>query len=163
MKPFVKQLALYQQYHTKGFTKLTHVIGVPFLVFAALIFLGWFHLSLPKLFETNLAWVVVIAVIIYYFFLDALLAAGVAVILLLLTFLSQFFSQPQINVYGVTVFVIFFVIGIAAQAIGHIYEKKKPTFWDGFSFVVLAPLFLFAELMFALGYREDLRFKKTQL
>lgn len=149
MKSFSQQLAVYQQYHAKRMTLLTHFIGVPLLVFAALIFLGWFHFAIP--------WLATVAAILYYFFLDKLLAAGVAVVLLLLTFFSQFYSQPRITVYSVVFVIILLLIGTAAIAVGHFYETKKPTPSQVFSFALLAPMLLFAELMFALGYREDLR------
>lgn len=163
MKTLAEQLSVYKTYHTQRVTKITHYIGVPFLVFALLIFLGWIHISVPTIFNINLAWVGVVALLIYYFMLDIYLAAGVAVILLLLTVLAEFVSQPIITRPGLITWIVCLVIGIAAQVYGHIYEKKKPAFLDSFSLALIAPIYLFAELMFELGYRKELQAEVDRL
>lgn len=152
-------LSRYEGYHTKRITKVTHSIGIPFLIFAILIFLGWIHLSMPNLFEISTAWIALAALLIYYYFLDTLLAAGVMVFLVLLALIAELFSQPVITGLGVMVFLAALVIGCTLQYIGHRYEKKKPAFMDGIELVLIAPLYLFAQLMFALGYRKDLQNK----
>jgi uncharacterized membrane protein YGL010W len=163
MKTLVEQLSAYNTYHTQRITKITHYIGVPFLVFAALIFLGWVHISVPNLFNINLAWLGLVGLLIYYFMLDAILAAGVGVILILLTILAEFVSQPAIDKMGLITWIVCLVIGIAAQAYGHISEKKKPAFLDAFSLALIAPMYLFAELMFELGYRKELQTEVEKL
>jgi uncharacterized membrane protein YGL010W len=54
------------------------------------------------------------------------------------------------------------ILGVIAQLVGHFYEKKKPAFLDSWQQILIAPLFLFAELMFELGYRKDLQEKITK-
>lgn len=157
MKSLAQQLNIYQQYHTQKKTKITHFVGVPCIVFALMIFFGWIHIAVPNLFEINLAWPLVIALLVYYFYLDILLAAGLTIILILMTLLSEFISQPVITWSGFVIFLFFLIIGVAAQWLGHYYEKKKPALMDNLSQALIAPMFLFAELMFALGYRLDLK------
>jgi uncharacterized membrane protein YGL010W len=162
MKSLAEQLSLYVQYHKNPVNKVSHFVGVPLLLFAAMIFLGWIHLSVPNLFEINFAWLAVLALLIYYFTLDFWLAAGLTVILFLLTFISEFFSQPIMTKFGVVVFLVCLILGVIAQLVGHFYEKKKPAFLDSWQQILIAPLFLFAELMFELGYRKDLQEKITK-
>lgn len=157
MQNLAQQLSLYQSYHTQRITKITHFIGVPCLIFALLIFLGWIHISLPPLFSINLAWISVVALLVYYYFLDVMLAAGMTVILILMALIAEFLSQPSITLFGFLTWLSFMIIGVIAQFIGHFYEKKKPAFMDNITQLLIAPLFLFAELMFALGYRQDLK------
>ena len=54
-------------------------------------------------------------------------------------------------------FAFFLIIGVGAQFIGHYHEKKKPAFLNDWRLALIAPMFVFAELMFALGYRLDLQ------
>jgi len=157
MKTLAKELMLYRQYHTQKITKITHFIGVPCLIFALMIFTGWIHIAVPRILDISLVWPLLIALLIHYYRLDVLLAAGLTVILILMTVLSQFISQPEINWAGFFVFLFFFIIGISLQLIGHYYERKKPALIDNFSQILIAPMFLFAELMFAIGYRQDLQ------
>lgn len=155
-KIFIDQLMIYESYHTQQITKVTHFIGVPALVFAAMIFFGWIHLSVPNIFSINLAWIGLVLLLIYYFYLDILLALGMAVILILMTIMAEFISQPIITKAGFIIFMIFLIVGIVAQLIGHLYEQKKPAFTENFKQILIAPIFLFAEVMFHLGYRQDL-------
>jgi uncharacterized membrane protein YGL010W len=157
MQKLAPQLKLYQSFHTLRITKITHFIGIPCLVFALLIFLGWLHLAMPPLFNISLSWLGIIAILIYYYFLDVMLAAGLTVILILMGVVATFISQPMVTITGVLIWLFFLIVGIIAQAVGHFYEKNKPAFMSNINQILIAPLFVFAELMFALGYRQDLK------
>ena len=39
--------------------------------------------------------------------------------------------------------------------IGHVFEGKKPALADNFFQIFIAPIFLMAEIFFALGYKRD--------
>jgi uncharacterized membrane protein YGL010W len=49
-----------------------------------------------------------------------------------------------------------FVLGWIIQFIGHIYEKAKPAFMDDIMGLIIGPLFLMAEVYFALGLEKKL-------
>ncbi|MBP7531845.1 MAG: DUF962 domain-containing protein, partial [Ottowia sp.] len=49
-----------------------------------------------------------------------------------------------------------FVVGWAIQFVGHVYEGRKPGFVDDLVGLVIGPLFVVAEAVFALGLRRDL-------
>jgi uncharacterized membrane protein YGL010W len=51
---------------------------------------------------------------------------------------------------------VFFVVGWAIQAVGHIFEGKKPAFVDDVIGLLIGPLFVVAELAFALRLRVSL-------
>ena len=50
-----------------------------------------------------------------------------------------------------------FVVGWIIQFIGHIYERRKPAFFDDIIGLAIGPLFVAAELAFLLGLREELQ------
>lgn len=163
MRKFVTELSFYQQCHTKLITKITHFIGVPLILFSLLIFLGWIHLAVPNLFALNLAWIAILFLLVYYFFLDIPFAVIMTPILIVLCFLASLISQPAITKKGIYIFLTLFFIGWALQLIGHLFERKKPAFTHQFSQILIAPLFLLAEIMLARGYREGLKQKLMQL
>lgn len=157
MKSLTEQLSAYYQFHTQKINKIAHFVGVPCIVFALMIFLGWIHLAVPNIFSINFNWILLIALLIYYFKLDVLLAAGLGVILILMAILAEFISQPAVTLGGFIIFLVLFIIGTIALFVGHYYEKQKPAFLKDWRQVLIGPMFLFAELMFALGYRLDLK------
>ena len=53
-------------------------------------------------------------------------------------------------------FGVLFVGGWILQLVGHVYEGRKPALADNLFQIFIAPIFLCAELAFALGYRPRL-------
>ena len=49
-----------------------------------------------------------------------------------------------------------FVVGWVIQFVGHIWEGRKPAFVDDLVGLVIGPLFVVAEVVFALGMRREL-------
>lgn len=162
MSRVAKYLAAYQSFHTKCITQITHFIGVPLIIFALLILFGWVHVRVPNLFDMPLAWLLTLIVLIYYFFLDITLAAAMTVFLVLLNLLAAYFSQPVPTWHAGKIFIITFVLGWALQFIGHIFESKKPAFLSNLKHLIIAPLFLMAELFFCCGWKKDLQIKMAE-
>jgi uncharacterized membrane protein YGL010W len=53
-------------------------------------------------------------------------------------------------------FGVLFVGGWILQLVGHVFEGRKPALTDNLFQVFVAPIFLCAELFFALGYKPRL-------
>lgn len=157
MKSIAEHLSTYHSYHTKKNTQLTHYIGIPLVVFSLLIFLGWFHVTMPGIFDIHFAWLATLAIAIYYFKLDWQLAIIATVGLIILNILASFFSQPTPDALGFYVFIIAFIAGWGLQFLGHYFEGKRPAFMDNFCQALIAPMYLAAEAMFAVGMRKELR------
>lgn len=157
MKTLTDYLSSYGRFHTKSITKITHFIGVPLVVFSLLILLGWFHLSMPTLFSINFAWLTVIAVSIFYIRLDWQLGLSLCLIFVIMTLIANVFSQPNIHLTGVIVFLTCFIFGWIFQLIGHIFEGKQPAFLTNLMQVFIAPLFLAAEVACYFQLRKDLQ------
>ena len=61
------------------------------------------------------------------------------------------------------VFAACFAGGWILQLIGHAFEGKRPALVDNFFQVFIAPIFLMAEVFFALGYKRDIAERVEQL
>jgi uncharacterized membrane protein YGL010W len=96
------------------------------------------------------------AVLAYYFVLDVPLALAMLAVLVLLLWLAELIAGLGEGP-GWMWFGVLFVGGWALQLLGHGFEGRKPALVDNLFQVFVAPLFLAAEVFFALGYKPELR------
>ena len=154
MKTLTDQLAQYADYHRDRRNIVTHFIGIPMIVLAVQVLLsrpawqlGAFVLT-PALLATLLT-------CLYYVALDRPL--GVLMAALLATGLSLAGTIAALPTSAwLTWGIGLFVIGWAIQFVGHIYEGRKPAFVDDLIGLIIGPLFVVTEVVFALGLRRDL-------
>lgn len=153
MKTLEEQLSMYLRYHRNPKNRLTHSFGVPLIVFSLFVLLGLVRIQIG---ETSLtaASVLAIGVLAYYFRLDAVLAVAMtlaaAVLLLVANRVCALGTVTAVSVFGVA-----FVGGWILQLVGHAFEGRRPALLDNLFQVVVAPIFLMAEMFFALGYKRD--------
>ena len=57
---------------------------------------------------------------------------------------------------GWTWFAVFFVGGWIFQLVGHVFERRRPALADNILQIFVAPIFLVAEVFFALGCKRGL-------
>jgi uncharacterized membrane protein YGL010W len=156
MKTIAEQMAIYEAYHKNPWNKATHFIGIPTIIFAVLIPLGWLAISkgpIPITAATALAAIL----LAYYFALDLRLALGMAGFLLPTLYLANLVSQMTVEI-GFMVATAAFAGGWIFQFIGHIvFEKKRPAFTDNLFQLIIGPIFLVAEVYFLLGFRRELQ------
>ena len=58
---------------------------------------------------------------------------------------------------GWSAFAVLFIGGWIFQLVGHVFEGRRPALVDNlFQSIFIAPIFLCAELFFALGYKPQL-------
>lgn len=152
---FVEQMAMYASYHRDARNKATHFIGVPAIAVALLLpmamvpffALGGYAVSLATLFAGS--------VMIYWIVLDRPIGIASAILFLpALWFAHWLAGQGAAAVW--IVFGVLFVGGWIVQLIGHAFEGRKPALVDNIVQVFIAPVFLMAELFFALGLRREL-------
>jgi uncharacterized membrane protein YGL010W len=60
------------------------------------------------------------------------------------------------------VFAVLFVGGWILQLVGHVFEGRKPALADNLFQIFVAPIFLAAEALFALGYKSELQQRVSQ-
>ena len=147
MKSLVEQLSNYAAYHRDRRNIATHFVGIPMIVVA-----------LDALLARPSPWVAVavtLGALAFYVALDRLYAVAMAVFLGASLALGVFIASQSL-VGWLAGAIGLFVVGWVFQLVGHVFEGKKPAFVDDLIGVLLGPLFVVAELGFALGLGKEL-------
>jgi uncharacterized membrane protein YGL010W len=148
-------MAVYSAYHRDPRNKATHFVGVPLIMLAILIPLSWVRFDMAGL-GITVAMLVAAAVLAYYFVLDLALAAAMLAVLAVLIWLAELIAAGG-AARAWAWFGILFVGGWTLQFVGHLFEGRRPAFFDNVLQVFVAPIFLMAEVFFALGYKPEVR------
>lgn len=154
MKTLENQMAFYAAYHQDARNKLTHFIGVPMIMLSLLIPLAWPALELGG-HPVSAAVGAAAALLLYYLLLDPLLALLAACLIGPLLLAAAWIAGHGAAL-GWGAFAALFVGGWIFQLAGHAFEGRKPALADNLFQIFIAPIFLCAELLFALGYRPKL-------
>lgn len=149
-------MAVYAAYHRNPVNRLTHFVGVPLIMFAVLLALSRVELGLPGVNGSG-AMLLALLVVAYYFALDVGLAAAMTVITGALLAGAHWVagSQSPAAVWGL--FAACFIVGWVLQLVGHAVEGRRPALVDNLWQIFVAPIFLMAEVFFALGLKTDVR------
>jgi uncharacterized membrane protein YGL010W len=150
-----EQMAFYASYHQDARNKATHFVGVPLIMLAILVPLGWIRMEIAG-FEVTAAMLLAAAVLAYYFVLDVALALAMLVVLGVLIWLAELIAARG-AAQGWTWFGVLFVGGWILQLVGHMFEGRKPALVDNLFQIFVAPLFLAAEVFFSLRFKRDLQ------
>ena len=150
METLDRQMAIYSAYHRNRWNRLTHFIGVPAIIFSILI--PMCRVSIGD--DLTLAHVFVGAVLAYYFLLDVPIALATTTVTAALLYAAKLAAGTGV-VSGWIWFGVFFVGGWIFQLVGHVLEGRKPALADNLFQIFVAPIFLVAEIFFALGLKRD--------
>jgi uncharacterized membrane protein YGL010W len=151
MRTLEQQLSNYAAYHRDRRNIATHFIGIPMIVVSV------FALSARAPFGLSFspALVVFFASAAFYLSLDVGFGLAMAVVNL-----PALYAGMRLAALPTTAWLIagvgLFVVGWVAQFIGHAFEGKKPAFVDDIVGLLIGPLFLVAETVFAVGLRRPL-------
>jgi uncharacterized membrane protein YGL010W len=156
VKTLTDHLSQYAAYHRDRRNVATHLVGIPLIVFAVMVLA-----SRPALFQLGAAPVTPavlasIAAVAWYVSLDRPLGLLMAVVLAALLALAAPLAAAGTASWlgwGLGLF----VLGWIVQFVGHAYEGRKPAFVDDLTGLAVGPLFVAAEVVFALGLRRALR------
>lgn len=154
MKTLEDQMSFYAAYHQDARNKATHFVGVPVIAFSLMVPLGWLRMELGG-FAVSGALVVTVALLLYYLVLDLPLGLAMVAVFALMLWGAEPLSQAPLAASAAW-FLVLFVGGWALQLWGHVYEGRKPALADNLFQVFVAPIFLAAEVFFALGYKPRL-------
>lgn len=150
-RPAIDLLAQYAAYHRDRRNIATHFVGIPLIVFAIGVLLGRASVG-----GINLAWIVW-GVATAWYLTRGNLALGIAVsavngaLMALAIPLAAGTTAGWLG-WGIGVF----VFGWILQFIGHYYEGRKPAFVDDLVGLLVGPMFVVAEWMFAAGWGREL-------
>ena len=147
-------LASYGRFHRDRRNRLTHYFGVPVIIYAVLIPLA-LHAGTFAGVALRPDRIVVAVAALGYISLDLWLGLALALALALLARGAEatcaLGASPAIAAAAVA-----FVLGWALQLLGHRLEGNRPALLTNLAQILVAPLFLTAELGFALGLRRRL-------
>jgi len=150
MKTLEDQMGVYAAYHQDARNKATHFVGVPVIVLSLMIPLSWLRFD-----GISAAMVTTAVLLAYYLALDIWLGFAMCIAMGALLWLGQLIAD-QGALAGWLWFGGLFVGGWILQLVGHVFEGRKPALADNLFQIFVAPIFLCAELFFALGYKPRL-------
>ena len=154
MKTLEDQMSFYAAYHQDARNKVTHFVGVPLIILSLFIPMAWLRFPVGDV-EITGAMIFAAMVLAYYFMLDLPLALAMVVVTGSLAWAGDAIAMR--GYYGgLAWFGALFVGGWALQLWGHAYEGRKPALVDNLFQIFVAPIFLAAEVFFALGYKPAL-------
>ena len=155
MNPLIKQLGTYAAYHRDPRNIATHFFGVPMIVFAVTCLLSRPGFELFGL-ALSPVWIILLAAAVFYLRLDVRFGLVMTALLSLCAWGSGFVAAQSTAVWlGGSLGL--FALGWVIQFIGHYYEGKKPAFVDDLVGLLVGPLFVTAEVGFALGLRLEVK------
>ena len=153
MKTLTQQLSQYAAYHRDRRNIMTHFVGIPMIVLAAAILLARPDFGIGGV-AVSPAEIVAVALTFYYLKLDLRYGIAMGVFLAACLAIAGEFAGTDGTIWliwGVGLFVAGWII----QFIGHIFEGRKPAFFDDLMGLAIGPLFVMAEAGFLLGLRKE--------
>jgi len=153
---FHRQLAEYADYHRDQRNCLMHIIGNPILFVAAVLPLSLLSVTVFGV-QTSAAVLLVIPAPILWISWDVGLGLAIVAtaipLLLIATIIANHVSVAAVWIIAT----LLTVIGRALQIVGHqFFEQRRPALLDNPIHMVISPMYLFAKLFVALGFRRDL-------
>ena len=155
MRHALDLLSQYAAYHRDRRNIASHFIGVPMIVFAVGVLLAHPSFSVNTVFLSP-AWVLFALAAAWYLTRgDLLLGVATSAAVAALLWMGQAVaggSTLSWLAWGVG----FFGVGWLIQFVGHWYEGKKPAFVDDIVGLLVGPMFVMAEALFALGWNKTM-------
>ncbi|MBB3194039.1 Mpo1 family 2-hydroxy fatty acid dioxygenase [Roseateles terrae] len=148
-------MAQYAAYHRDRRNIATHFVGIPLIVFAVGVLLarGEFHVGD---YTVTLGWLAWAAATLWYLtrgnLVLGLATALVNAILMALAHPLAAGTTASWLGWGLGSFIVGWVI----QFVGHYYEGRKPAFVDDLIGLLVGPMFVVGEALFALGWGREL-------
>lgn len=148
-------LADYGVYHRDPRNRLTHYFGVPAIAYAVLIPAALHAVTIFG-FAVGLDRIIVAAFVLFYLSLDLRLGLALAVLLALLAWAAE--TTTRLGISGsIALAGVVFLGGWVLQLLGHHLEGNRPALLTNLFQIVVAPIYVTAELAFGLGLRPQLR------
>jgi uncharacterized membrane protein YGL010W len=148
-------MAQYAAYHRDRRNIATHFVGIPLIVFAvgALLAKPSFGIGGWALTPAAILW----GLSSLWYLTRGNLALGLATSLANLLLIAAALPLGQLDTLPWLAWSLgVFVVGWVAQFIGHYYEGRKPAFVDDLRGLLIGPMFVVGEALFALGWGKGL-------
>ena len=150
-RPALDLLAMYAAYHRDRRNIATHFVGIPLIVYAVAVLLARPVMELGGVMLAPIHGLLLLSTLWYLTRGEFVLGAATSAVNALLAWgalpLGSLPTAPWLA-WGLGLFVLGWVI----QFIGHKYEGRKPAFVDDLVGLLVGPMFVVAEALFALGW-----------
>jgi uncharacterized membrane protein YGL010W len=153
---FREQMAMYTAYHRNPMNCATHFVGVPLIVFALLVAMSLVPLGQTGGIPISAATVFLLALLILYVVMSPLVGYAAALVHVPMLWFAEFCAQGESPVVW-SIIAACFIGGWIIQFIGHVFEGRRPALFDNILQVFMAPGFLVAETLFAIGLLGELK------
>ncbi len=148
-------LADYGAYHRDPRNRLTHYFGVPAIVYAILV-LPALHTATISGFPITVDRIIVMPFVLFYVILDLRFGLILGILFALLCVAAEATAQLGTTLCSIVAASVF-IFGWALQFFGHYLEGNRPALLTNLFQIVVAPIFLVAELGFGLRLRRGLQ------
>lgn len=159
---FESQMAMYTTYHRDLRNRATHFVGIPAIVVSILVVLALYRVSFAG-FEVSFAVIVALSVLVLWVTLDRAIGLAMALFLVPCLLLAEWLALNARETTVWSVFAVFFVGGWLLQLLGHVYEGRRPAMISNLFQALIGPMFLVAEVFFALGWKQGLKFRIDEI
>ena len=155
-RPVTDLLVQYAQYHRDRRNIATHFVGIPLIVFGLSVLLARPEVPAAGFSLTPIVVVWVLSTL--WYLTRGSLALGVATSLVnaVLAALAIHVSDGASTATWLAAGVGAFFVGWVFQFVGHWYEGRKPAFVDDVVGLLVGPMFVTAEALFATGWGKAL-------
>jgi uncharacterized membrane protein YGL010W len=155
MRNVTELLESYARYHRDRRNIATHLLGVPLIVFAVSVLLSGVRWQVNGQVMMTGAWLVLLLLSLWWLSRHLVLGLVTTLWVAALMLPAQVLATASLSswlAWGLGMF----VLGWLIQFVGHYYEGRKPAFVDDVTGLVIAPLFITAEVLFPLGWNKAL-------
>lgn len=159
---FERQMAMYTTYHRDHRNRLTHFFGIPAIIVSLMMALALARVGMGGV-DVSLALVVGIAAWVLWIVLDRQIGLAMGLFMVPSLVLAEWLAASQTVAVVWILFAILFVGGWALQLWGHVFEGRRPALISNLFQALIGPMFLAAEVFFALGKRQALKDRVEQV
>jgi uncharacterized membrane protein YGL010W len=153
---FRDKLAAYADYHRDARNCAMHVVGNPILFLAAVLPPSLLSVTVFGV-QTNVAVLLVIPALILWIVFDVGIGLAIVGVAIPLLFAAAMIASHAGVAWVWTITGGLIVTGWALQIVGHsLFEHRRPALLDNPIHMLISPMFVFAKLFIALGFRRDL-------
>ena len=157
METATRQLIEYARYHRDPRNIATHFVGIPLIAFGIAGLLARVPMGPLEGTVPGAHWLVWALTAVWYLRLGraSLTVPTIAALALLVAWAAPL-GQAASAVW-LTWALGSFVVGWVFQTVGHVWEGRKPAFFDDLRGLLVGPMFLVAEVLIAAGPQRGLR------
>jgi uncharacterized membrane protein YGL010W len=155
MTSLVDRLSQYASYHRDRRNIATHLAGIPMIVLGVEALLARPSVVVQGL-TLSAALAATLAGAGFYFALDRRYGVAMATLLAVSLWIGTRLAALSTGGWLISAAGLF-LGGWVVQFVGHAFEGRKPAFVDDVVGLLIGPLFVVAEIGFALGLRDDVR------